>query len=114
MKLPGAERAVVEPAKVRDYLLAPGHLVGGAKARVFAALGFTQANWREFQGALLEVARTGDAERGPATRFGQKYVIRATIQGPGGRRGAIVTVWIVLLTEDFPRLVTAYPAEGLP
>ncbi|GJG85381.1 hypothetical protein tb265_05620 [Gemmatimonadetes bacterium T265] len=42
MKLPNAERAVVDPAKVRDYLLSPDHPVGESKARFFATLGLTR------------------------------------------------------------------------
>ena len=41
-KLPNAERAVVDIAKLRDYSLNPTHDVGKHKARVFrSALGLT-------------------------------------------------------------------------
>jgi hypothetical protein len=39
MRIPGAERAVLDDAKVRDYLLSAEHRVGSAKARFFAQLG---------------------------------------------------------------------------
>ena len=45
MRLPNAERAVIEEVKVRDYLLALDHPVGRAKARFFVALGFTRDGW---------------------------------------------------------------------
>ena len=109
MRLPGADRAVVDAAKVRDYLLSPEHPVGRAKARFFAGLGFTRAAWADLQEALAAAARDGDVVPGAATAFGQKYVVRGTIRGPAGREAAVVTVWIVLAHEDFPRLVTAYP-----
>ena len=35
MKVPQAELAVVDPAKVRDYLLSPEHPVGRFKATFF-------------------------------------------------------------------------------
>jgi hypothetical protein len=41
MKLPGADRAIVDAAKVRDYLLSPEHPVGRFKAVFFGALGYT-------------------------------------------------------------------------
>ena len=50
-----------------------------------------------------------DAHLGKHTGFGQKYVGEGTIEGPGGRSASIVVVWIVLVAEDFPRFVTAYP-----
>ena len=41
MKLPFAERAIVEPEKVREYLLSPTHPVGRFKAAFFHALGYS-------------------------------------------------------------------------
>jgi hypothetical protein len=42
VKLPNAERAIVNIAKLRDYCLNPEHEHGSHKARVFAAkLGLT-------------------------------------------------------------------------
>jgi len=38
MKLPEAERAVVDIAKLRDYCLSPFHPLGRHKARIFAGL----------------------------------------------------------------------------
>ena len=108
MKIPGAERAIVAAAKVRDYLLSPEHRVGSAKARFFAQLGFERRNWTILQDELYRFA-TQDAQLGSATRFGQKYVVPGTIQGPTGRVAPLVVVWIVLNGEDFPRFVTAYP-----
>ena len=62
MRLPNAERAQIDPAKVRDYLLAPDHPDGASKARFFAALGFARARWPLLRDALLAVAREGEAE----------------------------------------------------
>jgi hypothetical protein len=50
-----------------------------------------------------------EARLGRQTGFGQKYVVEATIEGPGGRTASIIVVWIVLAAEDFPRFVTAFP-----
>ena len=108
MKIPGAERATMDAAKVRDYLLSQEHRVGSAKARFFGQLGFDHQNWTVLQDELYRFARR-DAQLGSATRFGQKYVVLSTIQGPSGRIAPLVVVWIVLNGEDFPRFVTAYP-----
>ncbi len=67
VKLPGAAAAVVDAAKVRDYLLSPDHPVGHAKARFFTSLGFTQGNWPLRRKALLRLAHETDAELGPET-----------------------------------------------
>jgi hypothetical protein len=98
----------VDAAKVRDYLLSTEHRVGSAKARFFIQLGFEQRNWTVLQRELQQFA-TMEARLGSATRFGQKYVVAGTIQGPTGRVVSLVVVWIILEGEDFPRFVTAYP-----
>jgi hypothetical protein len=108
VKIPGAERAIVDAAKVRDYLLSPEHRVGSAKARFFTQLGFEQRNWTVLQQELHQFA-TQEAQLGRASRFGQKYVVAGTIQGPAGRVAPLVVVWVVLKGENFPRFVTAYP-----
>ncbi len=112
MRLPNAERAVVDPAKVRDYLLSPDHRDGRSKARFFGALGFTRDTWPQLRDALLAIAWAGEAEPADAGVFGQKYVARGIVQGPAGRAATVVTVWIVLRGDDVPRLVTAYPGEA--
>ena len=108
MKIPGAERAMLDQAKVRDYLVSPEHRVGSAKARFFAQLGFDHRNWTLLRDKLHGFAQQ-EAQLAGSTRFGQKYVVPGTIQGPSGRAAQLVVVWIILSGEDFPRFVTAYP-----
>ena len=109
MKLPGAERAIVSPDKVREYLLSRANPRAKGKAAFFQALGFRLEEWGTLQSALLEMAQNGLATPGQVSEFGTKYEIRGTIVGPLGRPAVIRTVWIIDAGEDFPRLVTAYP-----
>jgi hypothetical protein len=44
-----------------------------------------------------------------ATAYGRKFAIRATLIGPSGRSADLTSIWIVLVSEEFPRFVTAYP-----
>jgi hypothetical protein len=46
VKLPAAERALIEPAKVRDYLLSRQHPVGRFKAVLFESLGYSADAWQ--------------------------------------------------------------------
>ncbi|MFQ5740897.1 MAG: DUF6883 domain-containing protein [Acidobacteriota bacterium] len=111
MKLPSRERAVIEPAKVRDYLLSASHPVGRFKAAFFASLGYTSANWHRLEANLRDLAVSGDAEPGQDSPYGQKYEIRGTLKGPSGKSAEIVTVWIILSGGDVPQFVTAFPGE---
>ena len=111
MKLPAAERAVIEPAKIRDYLLSTSHPVGRFKAPFFASLGYTSAHWRRLDEDLRDLAVSGDAELGKGSPYGQKYEIRGTLRGPSGRAAGVLTVWIILFGGDVPQFVTAFPGE---
>jgi hypothetical protein len=109
MMLPGAERAVIDASKVRDYLLSHEHPIGRFKAVFFESLGYAQSDWTRLQAALLDLGRSRDAVEGQASQFGRKYEVRGSLIGPSGRRADVVTVWVVLTGDDTPRFVTAYP-----
>ena len=109
MLLPNAERAVVDDAKVRDYLLSPTHPVGRFKSVFFVALGFSGDHWEALRDALLELARTLDATPGQPSPFGSKFEIRATLRAPSGRQADVVTVWMVSNGQDFAHFITAHP-----
>lgn len=52
VKLPNAELAVIDAAKVRDYLLSESHPVGRFKAAFFKGLGFRADRWQDLESAL--------------------------------------------------------------
>ncbi len=51
--MPGAERGVIEDAKLRGYLLSSEHPIGRFKARFFAALGFVARDSDLLERALM-------------------------------------------------------------
>jgi len=108
MKLPNAERAFVDIAKLRDYSLDPVHPEGKHKARVFAAaLGLSRndADWLCEQ--LLSVARSHECSMGRKTIHGQRYVLDFML-ARDGKSAHLRSVWNVRPMEDFPRLVTCF------
>ena len=111
MKLPATERALIEPAKVRDYLLSREHPVGRFKAVFFESLGYSADAWQQLEADLRALAIAGEAILGDQTKYGQKYEVRGTLNGPSGRGASVVTVWIVRWGEETPRFVTAFPGE---
>ena len=106
---PNASLAVVEPTKVRDYLLSASHPVGRFKAVVFFALGYTRQNWTKLRDDLLTHAASGEATPGEPSPYGQKYTVSGTLTGPNGRAGQFTTVWLVESASSAPRFLTAYP-----
>jgi hypothetical protein len=110
VRLPNGDRAIVDDAKVRDYLLSPSHPVGRFKSVFFLGLGFSPDHWTTLRDALLELALSADALPGQLSPHGQKFEIRATLAGPAGREASILTVWMVSNGRDFAHFVTAFPA----
>lgn len=108
MPLENADRAIIDPEKLLGYLLSETHPVGRYKAAFFFSLGYSADEWRILEGDLRRHVAN---EAGPAreTPFGRKYQVRASIKGPNGRSAQLVTFWIILSREDFPRFITAYP-----
>lgn len=110
MKLPNADRAVVEIEKLVDYCLSPEHPRGKHKARVFrATCGLTPEHADDMRQQLLEIAIQNDAAESPQSAYGRRYVVKCMLIGPTGN-AAVVTAWIVRDGEDFPRFVSAYVA----
>ena len=84
MKLPNAERAFVNIAKLRDYSLDAAHEEGKHKARVFAsALGLARNDADWLRDELLAVARTQDCRLGRKTNHGERYVLDFTLASRG-------------------------------
>ena len=108
MKLPNADRAFVDIAKLRDYSLNAEHKEGKHKARVFAAASGLRSNDAEWlREKLLRIAKSEDCQLGRKTDYGQRYLIDFELSH--GRKSArIRSVWIVRNRENFPRLVTCY------
>ena len=109
MRLHGAERSVVDPAKVRDYLLSQSHPVGRFKAQFFVGLGYAQERWEVLAADLRRHAADGVVQEGDASPYGRKFEVRGNLLGPSGRGAAVISVWIILHGTDSPRFITAFP-----
>src|SRR5215475_15289188 len=101
MKLPNGENALVEDAKVRDYLLSPDHPIGRFKARVFNAVGYRHEAWQRLRDDLIALAAVVDAELVLTNQHGQRWVGVGQLRGPGRLPLPVVTVWLI-------------PSEGSP
>jgi len=107
--LPNASKAVIDSAKVRDYLLSSSHPIGRFKQPFFIALGYSGDRWQQLEADLLELVVTGDARIGQKTEYSQKYEVRSRLEGPSGKSAEVVSIWIILDDEEIPRFVTAFP-----
>ena len=109
MSLPNSDRAVIDAAKVPDYLLSEAHPVGRFKAAFFVSLGYSRDHWELLRDDLLALARAGPAVPGKPSAFGHTFEVDGILMGPSGRSADVMTVWIIRANEDSPRFVTAFP-----
>jgi hypothetical protein len=109
MKLPKAESAKINRAKLIRYLLSEGHPVGRWKAKFFRGLGFDEGNVESLEKSLIEIVMTEDIVATATSVHGEKYVVDGQITSPTGKRVKLRTVWIVDEGEEEGRFVTAYP-----
>jgi len=112
LRIPNADRAVINPMKLHGYLLSRHHPVGRLKAAFFLRLGYSPEDWGRLEADLRGQHLSQDVTRSEQTPYGQKYAIRATLVGPSGSSADVVSVWVVRRGEEFPRFLTAYPEGG--
>ncbi len=105
--LPFADRALVEQAKVVDYLLNPAKSRG--KAEFFLRFGFAAGRWQEMAAALMRHARTGQLSAAVESDYGTRYSVDGPLAAPDGRMPSVRSVWIVERGAGHPRLITAHP-----
>ena len=112
MKLPNAENAVVDIAKLRDYCLNPNHPKGKHKARAFLEkLGLERNDAELLRQAILEAVLKADATEENATEYGRRFVVDFELQRGVGvifYRAFVRTAWMIRNDEDFPRLTTCF------
>lgn len=109
MRLPNANRAVIEPAKIRDCVLSKDHPNGRHKATVFESLGYEAAEWERLADDLRTQHLPLDASPGLNDEHGQRYEIRGRLRGPNGHTGIFVSAWVIDGVDAPPRFISAYP-----
>ena len=85
MRLPNARLAVVDRAKITEYLLNPEHPDNGGKAAFFVTLEFSRSDWDTFADALRRLALTADVTESMETVHGKKYIVEGELENPAGK-----------------------------
>ena len=112
LKLPNAQQARVDHAKISDYLLAASHPRGRTKAEFFFQFGFRIELWHEFAEALRRHGAGHEVVRIVENAHGSRYIVDGMLESPDGRNPLVRTVWILDAGGETPRLVTAYPIRS--
>ena len=110
MKMPNCTLAKIPIEKISEYLLSASHPRGFAKAKWFNTLGYNLEKPNELVESIMSLACM-DIEASVQTDYGTKYVIVGKITGPNGRTAEVKSVWMLIVDETAPKLVTAYPSK---
>ena len=106
MTLPNADRAVVELARIRDYVLNSNNRRGRHKARVFASvLNLKGENAVELRDALRQAAQECEAVLTRTDQYGERYRLDFTFEREN-RVATVRSAWIVSRPERIPRLIS--------
>ena len=112
-QIPNIDAAIIDEAKIKDYLLNLNHSDGRGKAIFFASKGFTVNNSQDFRGMLILHASNNPVSKVQQTEWGTKYVVNGPVNWRDENEFNLTTVWIIENGESFPKLATAYPAHKL-
>jgi len=109
MKLPGADKAIIAPEKLRDYLLNPGHRRGGPKARLLQSFGYRRDEWRRLDRDLRDQHLGCEVAQVLQGDYGVRYDIVGPIRTPCGRSLHVRSIWQIDTGMSVPRLITMVP-----
>ncbi|HSZ57198.1 MAG TPA: hypothetical protein VK797_16135 [Tepidisphaeraceae bacterium] len=109
MLIPNADKAVIAPEKLRDYLLNASHRRGSSKAKLLLICGYEASQWQVLEADLRTQHLTMDCTAIKDNPYGRRYEIRAPLATPSGRRVVFESVWQIDNGTDVPRLITMYP-----
>lgn len=111
MRLPNHHLAIIDLAKLRDYVLNPEHPRGKHKARVFGrVLGFGARDADELMRQIRQGLEQESCVLKEGDDFGQRFHVDLPVVGRTGS-ATVRTGWILLTGEAFPRLTTCFIKE---
>jgi hypothetical protein len=107
-RIPNADNAILDPHKIEDYCLNPGHPRGRHKARVFReALGIDQSDAGRLRQVLLDGLPEQEAIELANDRYGTRWRVDIPVTRQN-RQAVVRTLWIIRSGEQVPRFVTCW------
>lgn len=101
---------VIDPNKIRLYLLNPDHDDGGPKAKFFLGWGFDISRPQELNDALIAHACAPNLiEVNHSYPYGPRFIYVGPMQSPNGMTPKVMSVWEVLHGTSFGKFITAHP-----
>lgn len=105
MKLPSD--AIIEAAKIRDYLLSERKR--NDKSKWLAEAGYSQNNWQRLEMDLRTQILSLDAIPIDQTKYGQTFDIKGILKGPNGKKLKAHSVWMTEFESKSTKFITMFP-----
>jgi hypothetical protein len=102
------QEAIIAAEKLTKYLLVL--LPKDDKSQFLAKAGYTLENWQQLEKDLRTQVLTQPAIQIEVNHYGEKYAIRACLQGINAVELNILTIWIV--ANGTTKFVTLVPDKG--
>lgn len=107
-KLPNSENAHIAIEKLTEYCLNEFHPSGKYKANAFRlALGITIKDADILKDIILGKLSNSQCEEKTIDEFGKRYAVKMKIR-IFDKQADVITSWIILEGENFPRLTSCY------
>jgi len=74
----------------------------------FQQLGFSQEDLAQLEQVLLSVLNEGEVTRAWESEYGEHLNVEATITGPNGRKGRLITGWLRRSEAEVLEFITAF------
>ena len=108
MILPNADKVIINPAKITDYVLNYEHFEGKHKAKVFeSALGLNKGNASFLITEIKKAVLGEDAIKQSESVFGERWIVDFSLKF-NDSEVLIRTAWIIDYKDNIPRFVTCY------
>jgi hypothetical protein len=111
MRIPNADKAVIAPEKLRDYLLNLAHRRGSSKARLLLSCGYRFEAWQVLEADLRSQHLIAEFTSVKDNPHGRRFEIQAPLATPSGRQIVFRSIWQIDRGNDVPRLITMYPSN---
>jgi hypothetical protein len=114
MLIPNADKAIIAPEKLRDYLLNPAHPRGWGKARLLLGCGYRADAWQVLETDIRTQHLSVDFDAVSDNIYGRRFEIVAPLTMPNGWRIDFRSIWQIDDGTDVPRLITMFPRWHMP
>ena len=102
--------AAIPEEKLTRYLLVPRDV--DDKSKFLAQAEFTEENPDDLMAAIRQLTGSVDAVEDGSNPFGDFYRVEGEIEGPNGRRLAVVLIWLRWYLDESFHFVTLKPWKG--